>query len=195
MTKATMMIGAALLIGCSTDDAATATPTLAPLGASCACADGSPGPAGSAGEDGATGADGAPGSPAGDGPQGVAGPQGQSGPPGGDGPAGAAGPAGATGADGEAGPAGLPRSKSDLYEVTASVIVTGTSEVNALCNDNNDIAISGFCGGASSLTYWTHMGPWMPTDETGQSGWHCRATYVGAGSALIYSRALCITVD
>lgn len=160
---------------------------------------GAQGPKGDTGETGATGATGA---------QGPTGPQGVQ------------GPAGADGAQGQQGlqGGGLYTGKSDLYIRTASQISAllsknvreGPVAVEALCDDSDDIGISGGCGQViawgttpSSQKYQrlvetTGNKPSNWTSPTTAAGWECAArgldqsTGSSQWSYTLTSRVLCI---
>lgn len=120
---------------------------------------GAQGPKGDAGIDGADGKNGAPGI------QGPQGPMGQQGVPG---QPGAQGPKGADGKD------GISLTKSALY--TRSTNLTAGVAI-ALCDDENDIALSGSCVGQG--VFWGQIGVYQPISEDVKSGWECRSSNVG----------------
>lgn len=129
---------------------------------------GDAGPAGPQGLKGAAGLDGADGK---NGAAGPVGPQGAVGPAGASGQAGATGPAGPKGADGKD---GISLTKDSLYVRNADLSV-GTA--TALCDDENDVAITGNCLGQNII--WAEIGVYQPTSANTRSGWNCRSANVG----------------
>lgn len=160
------------------------------------------------------------------GPTGATGPAGLQGPIGTQGPAGATGPqgpAGATGAAGPQGPAGpqgggLYTGKDDLYVRTASQtsdllnknLRDGPVSVEALCDDADDIAVTGGCGQTISwgttpdgqkhqrFVELSASRPSNWTSSTAKAGWECVARGIDqSGSTAQWSytmtaRTLCI---
>ncbi len=172
------------------------------------------GPKGDKGDTGATGATGA---------QGLTGATGPMGPMGLQGPTGPQGPQGDTGAEGPQGPAGpqgggLYADKADLYIRTTSqssaalskIVREAPVSIEALCDDNDDIAISGGC--AQVITWGTTPAsqkyqrfvelttsrPSEWTSPTNPAGWTCAARgldHTTGSSTWTYTmtaRVLCI---
>ncbi|HXK20583.1 MAG TPA: hypothetical protein VNG33_22385 [Polyangiaceae bacterium] len=78
------------------------------------------------------------------------------------------------GATGAPGADGFAITKSKLYTRSSAL---APSDAIAYCDDENDIALSGSCGGQG--IFWGSIGVYQPTDESTKSGWECRSSNVG----------------
>ena len=159
-----------------------------------------PGPAGPRGPQGPIGPQGPKGDTGLQGLPGVAGPKGDTGATGATGPQGASvtgpmglqGIPGAPGAPGVKGDPGTILGKAQIYSV--SVAVANSLTATALCNDVNDIVLSGGCNGlpavgGAPLPNIVAFFPIQPSNTTALSGWSCS---VSSGSAR--ATAICLIV-
>lgn len=138
--------------------------------------------------------------PVGDpGARGDVGPVGPAGEDGVDGAQGDAGPAGEAGPPGVAGADGIPRSKAELYEVTATAELYGKSVVTAYCDADEDVLVAGGCsipdpyGGVADITL-QRSAPVSSTDASEHAGWTCLAHHSGYVAKGLVATAVCIDV-
>lgn len=150
---------------------------------------------------GAAGPQGPPGPLGPQGPAGPAGLPGAEGPKGDPGAMGPAGPEGATGPQGPMGNAGVdgvPQSKADIYERTATTHVgPGASvELRAYCDDNNDVLLSGSCEATNTLEVVLFRSRAENfTNTSAKSAWLCHSQNVSAGSiSPLTVHAYCVSV-
>lgn len=220
ISLAVSVVALAFVAGCSGGDAnvpAEASRTAAstpgqvapagdPAGAACACTAGERGPQGPAGPQGIAGPPGPADGPAGpQGPQGMPGPAGSPGEPGAPGPAGPAGPTGAQGPQGVQGPAGAVGpagaagsiTKSQLYVKSGAVAIApfDTADATQVCNDLNDVAISGGCRffDAANLRLRASI-PSNATAPNLKAGWTCTAQNYGAAPIDLEAFVVCLAV-
>ena len=122
------------------------------------------------------------------------GPTGPVGPMGPQGPQGEQGPMGPTGPQGPAGTGGAPIDTSRMYQSVSDMVLVSFGpaiQVNAYCNDSNDVLLSG--------GYWTshfdiRVGLSYPVPSIYSSHWTIYATTV-SGDGYVQAIAMCLRVD
>lgn len=188
------------LVGCSSDPVpaqrsdtppASVAPAADPNPGACLCPAGAQGPQGPKGETGERGAQG----PSGEG-IGIPGDKGDPGPAG---PAGAPGAPGPMGPAGPAGPKGDPGSysKANVYvkNAAANIAAFDTADVTQLCDDANDLVLSGGCAfnDASNLRLRRSI-PKSAASVGVVSGWTCTAQNYGAAAIPLEAWVVCLAI-